>query len=213
VSHELRTPLAVIRSAGENLADGLVSEPDRVRRYGGLVAQEGRRLTHLVEQAIEFAALEGRAPRAPESVYDVAPLIEEIASRSRSNVERAIDGPLPSLKGDPNATRQVLSNLLENAHKHAPDSPVTIRVDAIEWRGRPAVRIEVVDRGEGVDPTDLPHLFEPFYRGQRAQKGQVPGSGLGLSIVKRLVEQQRGTIAVRSTLGSGCTFTLRLPGA
>jgi signal transduction histidine kinase len=213
VSHELRTPLAVIRSAGENLADGLVSEPDRVQRYGELVAQEGRRLTQLVEQAIELAALEGRAPRAPERVYDVAPLVEDIASRTRSNVEPTIDAPLPSLRGDPDATRQVLGNLLENAQKHAPGSPVTIRVDAIEWRGRPAVRIEVADRGEGVDPSDLPHLFEPFYRGQRAQKGQVPGSGLGLSIVKRLVEQQRGTIAVRSTPGSGCTFTLRLPGA
>jgi signal transduction histidine kinase len=213
VSHELRTPLAVIRSAGENLADGLVSEPDRVRRYGELVAQEGRRLTQLVEHAIEFAALEGRAGTAPERIYDVAPLVEEIASRCPSNVERAIDRPLPSVKGDPNATRQVLSNLLENAQKHAPQSPVSIRVDAVEWRGRPAVRIEVADRGDGVDPSDLPHLFEPFYRGQRAQKGQVPGSGLGLSIVKRLVEQQRGSIAVHSTPGSGCTFTLRLPGA
>ncbi len=213
VSHELRTPLAVIRSAGENLADGLVSEPERVRRYGSVVAREGRRLTQLVEQAIEFAALEGRRPAPSTQVYDIGPLVEEVASRSRLEIARTIHAPLPALRGDPDATRQVLCNLLENAGKHAPDCQVAIRVDAIEWRGRPAVRVEVADCGDGVDPSDLPHLFEPFFRGRRAHSEQVPGSGLGLSIVKHLVEQQRGTIAVRSTPGTGCTFTVRLPGA
>jgi signal transduction histidine kinase len=213
VSHELRTPLAVIRSAGENLADGLVSEPDRIRRYGRLVAEQGRRLSYLVEQAIEFAALEARADAAPQEVYDIAPLVDEIVRQAHPQVRPAIATKLPSLRGDPNATRQVITNLLENARKHAPDTPVTIRVEAIEWRGRPAVRLEVADRGRGVDSADLPHLFEPFYRGRHAQEGRISGSGLGLSIVKRLVERQHGVIGVRSAPGKGCTFTMCLPGA
>src|SRR5262249_45609126 len=80
VSHELRTPLPVIRSAAENLAEGLVVEPERVRRYGELVVKEGRRLSHLVEQAIDFAALEAGAHVNPEEIYDIAPLVDEITS-------------------------------------------------------------------------------------------------------------------------------------
>jgi signal transduction histidine kinase len=213
VSHELRTPLAVIRSAAENLADGLVVEPERVRRYGELVVKEGRRLSHLIEQAIDFAALESGAHPEATEVYDLAPLVDEItAQAARAGVTGQIVAPLPPLKGDPAATRQVIASLVENAHKHAPGSPVAISVAPIAWRGHVAVRIEVADRGSGIEPSDLPHVFEPFYRGKRAQSGQVPGSGLGLSIVKRLVEQQKGTIAVRSTPGKGCTFVVCLPG-
>jgi signal transduction histidine kinase len=214
VSHELRTPLAVIRSAAENLADGLVVEPERVRRYGQLVVKEGRRLSHLVEQAIDFAALEPGVRPDPDEVYDIAPLVDEITLQARrTDVTGRIGTPLPALRGDPKATRQVIASLVENAHKHAPHSPVAITVEPIAWRGRAAVRIEIADRGSGIEPSDLPHVFKPFYRGKRAQDGQVPGSGLGLSIVKRLVEQQHGTIAVRSTPGKGCTFVVCLPGA
>jgi signal transduction histidine kinase len=214
VSHELRTPLAVIRSAAENLADGLVVEPERVRRYGQLVVQEGRRLSHLVEQAIDLAALEAGARPDADEIYDIKTLIDEIAAQAHVNeVMSRVVAPLPQLKGDPRATRQVIANLVENARKHAPGSPVVIGVEAIDWRGRAAVRIEVVDRGDGIALADLPHVFEPFYRGERARREQVPGSGLGLSIVKRLVEKQRGTIAVRSTPGKGCTFVVCLPGA
>jgi signal transduction histidine kinase len=214
VSHELRTPLAVIRSAAENLADGLVVEPERVRRYGELVVKEGRRLSHLVEQAIDFAALEPGARPVADETYDLAPLVDELTAQARrAEVTGRIVGPLPALRGDAKATRQVIVSLVENAQKHAPDSPVAISVEPIAWRGRPAVRIEVADRGGGIEAADLPHVFEPFYRGRRAQHGQVPGSGLGLSIVKRLVEQQRGAISVRSTPGRGTTFVVCLPGA
>jgi len=214
VSHELRTPLAVIRSAAENLADGLVVEPERVRRYGELVVKEGRRLSHLIEQAIDFATLEPGARVVHEEAYDLAALVEELTAQSRcAGVTGRIVAPLPALKGDPKATSQVIASLVENAQKHAPNSPVAIYVEAIAWRGRPAVRIEIADRGAGIEASDLPHVFEPFYRGKRAQQRQVPGSGLGLSIVKRLVEQQRGAISVRSTPGRGTTFVVCLPAA
>jgi signal transduction histidine kinase len=212
ITHELRTPLAVIRSAAENLADGLISEPDRVRRYGQLLVGEGRRLSHMVEQAIDFAALEAGARQAPDEVYDVAQLVAELCDSRHADVVTRIASPLPALRGDPAATRLVLGNLVENARKHAPGAPIAIQVDAIEWLAGPGVRIEVTDRGGGIDPADVPHLFEPFYRGKHAREKHVPGSGLGLSVVKRLIEQQRGTIAVRSQPGSGSSFIVHLPG-
>jgi signal transduction histidine kinase len=212
ITHELRTPLAVIRSAAENLADGVIREPERVQRYGQLLAGEGRRLSHMVEQAIDFAALEAGARQAPEELYDVAALVAELCDDRHADVVTRIASPLPALRGDPAATRMVLGNLVENARKHAPGAPIAIHVDAIEWLAGPGVRIEVADRGGGIDPADVPHLFEPFYRGKHAREKHVPGSGLGLSVVKRLIEQQRGTIAVRSQPGSGSSFIVHLPG-
>jgi signal transduction histidine kinase len=212
ITHELRTPLAVIRSAAENLADGVIGDPERVQRYGRLLVGEGRRLSHMVEQAIDFAALEAGARQAPEELYDVAELVAELCEARHADVVTRITSPLPALRGDPAATRMVLGNLVENARKHAPGAPIAIHVDAVEWLAGPGVRIEVIDRGAGIHPDDVPHLFEPFYRGKHAREKSVPGSGLGLSVVKRLIEQQHGTILVRSQLGSGSSFIVHLPG-
>ncbi len=212
ITHELRTPLAVIRSAAENLADGLVVDQARVQKYGELLLGEGRRLSHMVEQAIDFAALEAGARQAPREVYDVAALVEELVHARHADVSTRIAAALPALRGDPAATRLVLGNLVENARKHAPGSPIAIHVDAVDWLTGQAVRIEVSDRGNGIDPGDVPHLFEPFYRGRRARERHTPGSGLGLSVVKRLIEQQHGTIDVRSQPGQGSSFIVHLPG-
>ena len=213
ITHELRTPLAVIRSAAENLADGVITDRARVQRYGELLLGEGRRLSHMVEQAIDFAALEAGATRpAPEEVYDVAELVADLVKQRHADVRTRIAAPLPALRGDPVATRLVLGNLVENARKHAPGAPIAIHVDAVASPAGSAVRIEVVDRGGGIDAADVPHLFEPFYRGRHAREQQVPGSGLGLSVVKRLIEQQRGTISVRSQPGQGSSFIVHLPG-
>jgi signal transduction histidine kinase len=208
ITHELRTPLAVIRSAAENLADGLVTEPARVQRYGALLVGEGRRLSRMVEHTIAFAALEGGRPVADE-IYDVAAVLAELDVRD-DLVVRFSDA-LPALRGDPDATRQVIDNLVENARKHAPGAAIAIDVESVAGPDGPALRIEVADQGDGIDAADVPHLFDPFFRGRRARDGQVPGSGLGLSVVKRLVEAQHGTVAVRSQPGAGSTFIVHLP--
>jgi signal transduction histidine kinase len=209
VTHELRTPLAVIRSAAENLADGVVDDPDRVRRYGQLLLGEGVRLSRMVEHAIAFAALESGARAADDATYDVAAIVSDLVAASPGDVTAVIEAELPAVRGDPAATRLVLDNVVENARKHAPGAPIAIRVAA---DGSPrVVRVEIADQGPGIDAADVPHLFEPFYRGQRARDQQVPGSGLGLSIVKRLVELQRGTIAVRSQPGAGVSVIVHLP--
>ena len=219
VSHELRTPLTVIRSAGENLADGLVTNDGQVRRYGALIRNEGRRLSEMVEQIMSFAGLEKGKTQFEFTSVDVNALIQRaVASCEATLKERGcrveINAPeaLPHVLADPNSLAHCLQNLLTNAAKYANDSGwigITAKTSASS-KG-PQLEISVEDRGQGIRPEDLPHIFEPFYRGKKAVEDQIHGTGLGLSLVKRIMEAHSGGIDVQSIPGQGCTFTLRLP--
>jgi len=212
VSHELRTPLAVIRSAGENLADGVVSEPAQVRRYGGLVRDEGVRLTEMVEQVLSFAGAHAQAgERKP---LDLAAVVEKaIASESRAGVrfEREIAPDLPPVLGDAPALERAVANLLSNARKYGgPERRIQVTLRPIAG-GR--VAITVKDDGPGIEPDERERLFQPFFRGRRAREAQAPGSGLGLAIVRRIAEAHGGRVTAESEPGQGAAFTLELPRA
>lgn len=217
VSHELRTPLAVICSAAENLSHGIVTSEAQVRRYGALIEGEGRRLAELVEQVLEYAGAHSDRVRYAMRPLDVAPLVDEaLASCERSateagvRVETSVAPDLPSVAGDPAALGRVIQNLVGNAVKYAGGDTV-VRVSARADGG--AVVIAVEDEGPGIRPEDLPHIFEPFYRGRDAVDAQIRGSGLGLSLARRVVEAHGGTITVESRPGEGSTFSVRLPEA
>jgi signal transduction histidine kinase len=216
VTHELNTPLTAIRSAGQNLADGVVAEPAQVRRYGTLIANEGRRLSDMVGQALELAGIQsGRRayhlrPAEPAEIVDGALqdcrwLLEE----SGVTVEREMEPDLPLLQADAAALRRAVQNLVENAVKYGGRAGwIGVRV---RRGGAGQVEITVEDRGPGIRPDDLPHLFEPFFRGRDAAAGGVPGSGLGLSLVRHIVEAHGGRVTVKT--GEGSAFTLQLPAA
>jgi signal transduction histidine kinase len=219
VSHELRTPLAVIRSAAQNLSAGVVHDPAQARRYGDLIDTEGRRLTDMVEQVLEYAGLSGnRRPMRAQAVA-VAPLLDEVVASCAPlyepqgfdvQVESAAD--LPAVPADPEAIRRALTNLVTNAIKHGADGRwIGVTAVSAKTRGRTEVQIAVSDRGRGIDAADLPHVFEPFYRGQRAVDRQIQGNGLGLSLVRRIAEAHGGRVTVVSAPASGTTFTLHLP--
>jgi signal transduction histidine kinase len=217
VSHELRTPLAVIRSAGENLADGVVRDDEQVRTYGDLVRHEGRRLTEMVEQILEFAGIQSGQRGFALRPVAPGPLLEEVVGASRALAGQAgialeIDAPasMPPLLGDEAALRRVLQNLVSNAIKYgAGGGWVGLRADA---DGR-EVRITVSDRGMGIPAAEQPRIFEPFYRAPDVIAAQIHGAGLGLSLVKRIVEAHGGRIAVRSEPGRGSDFVVTLPAA
>jgi signal transduction histidine kinase len=215
VSHELRTPLAVIRSAADNLADGVVGDEARVRQYGQLVRREGIRLTTLVEQILEFAGLQSgqraitRQPLAVDALLQQA--IEELkpaASAAVTRVELSIADDLPAVCGDEAALRRVFVNLIGNAIKYGASA---------RWvgvRARPTgdgVEVGVTDRGIGIAADEQDRIFEPFYRAPAVVAAQVQGAGLGLSLVKRIVEAHGGVISVESAPGHGTTFTVKLP--
>lgn len=221
VSHELRTPLTVIRSAGDNLTDGLVTSEGQVRRYGALIRNEGRRLSEMVEQIMSFAGLEKGKTQFEFTSVDVNALIQRaVASCDATLKERGcrveINAPdaLPHVLADPNSLAHCLQNLLTNAAKYANESGwIGVTARTSESSKGPQLEISVEDRGQGIRPEDLPHIFEPFYRGKRAIEDQIHGTGLGLSLVKRIMEAHSGAIDVHSVPGQGSTFTLRLPAA
>jgi len=220
VSHELRTPLAVIRSAAQNLSAGVVSEPAQARRYGELIEDEGRRLTEMVEQILEYSRVHGDGPVRDPQPLDVASLLADLRAScealcAQAGIALEVECPpegTPPILGDEPAVRRALHNLVGNAVKHAAEGKwigVTASVGAV--RGRPQVAIAVRDRGPGLVPADLAHVFEPFYRGRQAIERQVHGNGLGLSLVKRVAEAHGGSVAVSSEPAKGSTFTLTLP--
>jgi signal transduction histidine kinase len=219
VSHELRTPLSVIRAAAQNLSAGVVEDPGRAKRYGELIESEGRRLTDMVEEVLEFAGLSGqRRPLALKAV-DLVSLVRNVVASSSTLIAAAhaqtdvkIGDDVPLVNGDEEALRRAISNLLANALKHGGDGHwVGVDVRRQQQHGRDEVHIAVSDRGRGIDAEDLSRVFEPFYRGRHAVDQQIQGYGLGLSLVQRIAEAHGGRITVSSEPGQGSTFTLQLP--
>jgi signal transduction histidine kinase len=217
VSHELRTPLAVIRSAAENLADGVVHDEERIRRYGELMSAEGRRLTEMVEQILELAGIQsGKRGFALRSI-PIAPLLRDIVStssgltdRARLKIECDLPETVPSVLGDELALRRVFQNLIDNAIKYGA-SGGWIKIAA--RRSGSDVVVTVADGGIGIAPEDHTRIFEPFYRAADVVAAQMQGAGLGLSLVQRIVLAHGGRVSVKSTPGAGSEFTVQLPAA
>jgi signal transduction histidine kinase len=215
VSHELRTPLAVIRSAAQNLADGSVSGGPQVRRYGGLIEAEGRRLEDLVEKVLELAGVQSQtrhSPRERVSTTGIArsAIADSAAEARERGIEVKADFPPVDLYvlGDEDALRRGVANLVGNAIKHGGDeNSVKVSVEGLSGE----VSISVSDRGPGIPPSEVPHLFEAFYRGRRAREHQVRGSGLGLSLVQQIAREHGGRVEVETTPGKGTRFSLILP--
>ena len=219
VSHELRTPLAVIRSAAQNLSAGVVDDPVRAKRYGELIESEGRRLTDMVEEVLEFAGLTGQRRALFLRAVDVVAIVRDVVESSGALIAAAhaeadvtVDEDVPLVLGDEEALRRAVSNLLTNALKHGGEGRwVGLGVTRSMADGQEEVHIAVSDRGRGIEAADLPHIFEPFYRGRHATSQQIQGNGLGLSLVSRIAESHGGRVTVASTPKQGATFTIQLP--
>ncbi len=218
VSHELRTPLAVIRSAGQNLSAGVVDDPAQARRYGQLIETEGRRLTDMVEEVLEFAGLSGNRRPLALRPADLPSLIADVVATHQPQLDAAgiqveIEAPeaLAPIMADEEALRRALSNLVGNAIKYAADGRwlrISLRRDDND---PPTIALDVADHGPGITTDDAAHIFEPFYRGRHAVDQQIHGNGLGLSLVARIAEAHGGTVSVSETPGGGATFSLRIP--
>ncbi len=219
VSHELRTPIAVIRSAAQNLSAGVIHDPGHATRYGDLIESEGRRLTDMIEQVLEYAGLSDarRTPssgsvNAPAVARDVVAAFSLLPEAAGVAFDVQIDPGVPSIRVDEEALRRALQNLIGNAVKHAGEGRwVGVSVARGQGGDRGSVLVSVADRGPGIAADDLPHIFEPFYRGRQAIDRQIRGNGLGLSLVKLMVEAHDGRVSVTSAPGQGSTFMMRLP--
>jgi two-component system, OmpR family, phosphate regulon sensor histidine kinase PhoR len=212
LSHELRTPLAGLDLAAQTLAGQLPSDAD-TRVFIDRVLQESQRLQEILRNLTQLAALDAEGIQPERAAFSVAELVNELVERYRPAASSAglslraeLDEGGAQALGDRGKTDQALQNIVDNALKFAGSGEVllTARLDGTR------VEIAVRDRGPGIPARDVPRIFERFYKVERSRGGK-PGSGLGLSIARHLVELQGGTITAESVPGSGTTVRVRLP--
>lgn len=216
VSHEFRTPLAVIYSAGENLTDGVIRTEKQIAQYGNLIQREGKKLSAMVEQILEFAGARSGRKRYDLRETDLATVIQAAVDECQSllsekdfHVETEIAENLPKVNADSSALSHTIQNLIVNAVKYGGENR-WLKVSA--KNGDDSIRVSVEDKGIGIAPKDMKNVFTPFYRAKSVVDAQIHGNGLGLSLVKQTVEAHGGKVFVESETGKGSVFTIHLPG-
>jgi len=223
VSHELRTPLTVIRTAAFNLRGKVAANPSHVERYGALIQQESERLGAIVEQVLRFASAKAGRVVQERLPVSVPGLIQETLHSNKGmledslcEVETHIEPGLPFITGDSLALRHALQNLLANAAKYggiAGKPSVGIFARSVAGAKGREIEIRVADRGSGIPPEEQKRVFDAFFRGRKAVQDQIHGTGLGLHLVKQIVEAHGGTVNVESQPEAGSTFIVRIPAA
>jgi signal transduction histidine kinase len=220
VSHELRTPLAVISSAAENIAHGVVEDKQQLVRYGNIIVKQSRQLTQLVEQVLLFAATQQPQRRLGHGRVNISEVIDAALEGTSSEVaaagftvERRVESGLPAVDADFTALVRSLQNLITNAVKYGGENRwLRISAAAVKGNGRIAeVKLTVEDKGIGIGKDEIKHIFEPFYRSPAVSESGIHGTGLGLPLARTIVEAMGGRITASSELGKGSAFTIHLP--
>jgi signal transduction histidine kinase len=215
VSHELKTPLTTIRMYAELLAEGGVPQPERQQHYLQVIAGESQRLTRLVNNVLDFGRLEQGRKNYHYSRIHLPPQLNEILASQEMRLEqaglhlvRSIPRSIPAVLADRDAVRQALLNLIDNALKYAADGGVLEVELSLE---DDHCRIAVKDRGPGVPETHRERIFQPFHRVDDSLTTSSPGSGLGLSIARRLLRGMGGDLLYRHRRNGGSSFEILLP--
>lgn len=215
VGHDLQTPLASMRAILEALEDGVVDDPQTVKRYLGTAQRDVRSLSVLIDDLFQMAQLDtGGIPldRAESSLSDlISDTLEsfsELALRQGVKLEGSVDPNVDPVMMDTQRIGRVLNNLIGNALRHTPAEGF---VNVYTRRTPLGVEVCVSDTGEGIRAEDLPHVFESFYRGEKSRSRSTGGAGLGLAISRGIVQAHGGEIKVQSEAGRGSQFTFTLP--
>jgi len=217
VTHELKTPLTAIRVFVETLQDGRVRDDEERDECLAVIAKETDRLQERIERVLQFAKLESGRVSFERRAADLAPVLREMAETFRARlgdrpgaVFRAdVDGMLGPVRFDRIAIEEAVMNLLANGKKYSPPDRCELTLAAVRENG--AVRISVSDHGIGLPAGEKDRIFDKFYRVDDRRVQEVEGTGLGLALVRDIVEAHEGRITVESRPGQGSTFTIHLP--
>jgi signal transduction histidine kinase len=214
VSHEFRSPLSSIAMLAERLVSQQSMAPWQLAEYHRIIEHDARRLSGLVSRLLEFGRIEeGRATYTLEPLDLVAVTqeaiepIRHIVGVSRVRFSAAEAGPM-WVRGDRIAISHAVQNLIENAAKY---SPAEAPIDVICASANSCHAVEVLDRGIGVPAAEQNRIFEKFYRGHDVAELNVQGVGIGLALVKHVMDGHGGTVSVESRVGEGSRFCLRFP--
>jgi len=214
VTHELRTPLTAIQGMSEVLAQFEV-EPGRQREMHAAINEEAKRLARMIDEYLDITRLEAGARPLRKSPLRVDALIERmlllldpVASSRGIPIRCEFAANLPVVMADPDLLGQAVTNVVANAIKYSPRG-MEIRV-SVRTEGNDLL-LEVADKGYGIAPEDVKHIFEKFYRVPRVENADKPGTGLGLTYAREIMDSHGGSVTVESELGAGSTFSLRLP--
>jgi signal transduction histidine kinase len=215
VSHDLKTPLSLIRMFAETLEMNRVTDEGSRREYYGVITRETERLTRLIDNVLDFSRIEGGRQRYDIVPTAVEPLVHEVLEAFRHplaqqgfKVDVEIEPDLPDVPLDAAALKQALANLVDNAVKYSGERR-RLRVSA--GRRGDEVTLEVADEGIGIPAAETQRIFQKFYRVGRSETQGRRGSGVGLALVKHIVEAHGGRVSVESRPGAGSRFTVHLP--
>jgi two-component system phosphate regulon sensor histidine kinase PhoR len=217
VSHELRTPLTALMGFIETLKNAAKDDPKAREMFLGIMEAEAGRMNRLVRDLLQLSRVEAEERVRPKDEVELRGLLEGVISSLRGVAEKEGDrveltGDPVTVPGDADQLVQVFTNLVENALKYGKAGQVVrVRLAPEETVRGPAVRVEVADEGEGIDPVHLPRLTERFYRVDSHRSREMGGTGLGLAIVKHIVSRHRGWLRVESVVGEGSRFSVVLP--
>lgn len=215
VSHELKTPLSLISMFSEILELGRVNNEEKKTEYYRIIRHESLRLNKMIDNILDFSKIEAGRKTYDFAVGDMAEVIEDVLASYRYqiinngfDIQTNIQPDLPPVLIDRDAMAQAISNLLDNAIKYSGEvKQLSITTETV----RSNLSIEIADHGIGIPRAEQAKIFEKFYRVGNGLVHDVKGSGLGLSLVKHIVEAHQGTISVESDIGKGSRFTILLP--
>lgn len=215
-SHELRTPLTMLQGYIETLRDGCITDPEGTRRALNIMHKHSERILRLVEDMLTVSKLESNAVQLKLEPFSLADCFNDVVDhlrplidRTRARIKVDIPAGQPAILGDRFYFEQILINLVENALKNNPRGSLKV---TLRQRSRDDHHeVSVIDNGVGIPQAEIPYIFKRFYRVERHHSSAVPGTGLGLTIVRRAVEAHRGRIEVRSVPGVETAFIMRFP--
>jgi two-component system, OmpR family, phosphate regulon sensor histidine kinase PhoR len=220
-SHELRTPLAALSGFIETLQGPARDDTKARERFLGIMQEQARRMARLIDDLLSLSRIELNAHRRPDTPVDLVPIVRQVVdglqmlARDRGVIVNVETTDVLKVAGDRDELVRILENLIENALKYgAAGKRVDIALArAVSADGEPEAQVSVRDYGPGIAPEHLPRLTERFYRVDVRESRAQGGTGLGLALVKHILNRHRGRLTIESTLGAGATFTVHLPTA